>query len=169
MRLVPQNDDDHSCDSLNESLAQSEVAFLEDRFINLTAQIVSAHVAANDVSLEELPALIRQVHDALASADKDPVQPPHSEPVVSAKKSVFADHILCMDCGRSFKTLKRHLSSDQNMTPEQYRAKWNLPASYPIVAADYASQRSQLAKDSGLGRKAAAPPPAKKRGRPRKS
>jgi len=135
---------------------------LDDIFISLTAQIVSAHVAANEVSTTELPALIRQVHQALTSVDKEPAQPARSEPAVSAKKSVFADHIICMDCGRSFKTLKRHLSSDHDMTPEQYRAKWNLPASYPIVAADYALQRSQLAKDSGLGRKVAAPPPAKR-------
>ncbi len=132
---------------------------MDDIFISLTAQIVSAHVSANEVPAAELPALIRNVHQALASVDKEPVQPPRSEPAVSAKKSVFADHIICMDCGKSFKTLKRHLSSDHDLTPEQYRAKWNLPASYPIVAADYASQRSQLAKDSGLGRKAAAPPP----------
>jgi predicted transcriptional regulator len=139
--------------------------FLEDIFISLTAQIVSAHVAANEVPAAELPALIRHVHQALASVDKEPAQPPRSEPAVNAKKSVFPDHIVCMDCGKSFKTLKRHLSSDHDLTPEQYRAKWNLPASYPIVASEYASQRSQLAKDSGLGRKAAPPPPPAKRGR----
>jgi predicted transcriptional regulator len=138
---------------------------LEDIFISLTAQIVSAHVAANEVSSTELPALIRHVHQALSSVDKEPTQLPRSEPAVSAKKSVFPDHIVCMDCGKSFKTLKRHLSSDHDLTPEQYRAKWNLPATYPIVAAEYASQRSQLAKDSGLGRKAAPPPPPPKRGR----
>lgn len=141
---------------------------MEHRLIDLTAQIVSAHVAANDVSAGELPTLIRQVHQALVSADTPPVEPIRSEPAVTAKKSVFADHILCMDCGKSFKMLKRHLATDHDLTPEQYRSKWGLPASYSMVAADYASARSQLAKDSGLGRKAEEPTPSKKPGRPKK-
>jgi predicted transcriptional regulator len=80
------------------------------------------------------------------------------------KKSVFADHILCLDCGQSFKMLKRHISTDHGMTPDEYRIKWGLPASYPMVAAAYAAERSKLAIASGLGRKVEAPPPPPKKG-----
>jgi predicted transcriptional regulator len=141
---------------------------VEDQIINLTAQIVSAYVAANHVAADQLPVFIRQVHQALATVGQAPVKPIRAEPAVEAKKSVFADHILCLDCGGSFKMLKRHISTDHDMTPEEYRAKWDLPPSYPMVAAEYAARRSELAKDSGLGRKAA-PPPPKKRRRPQKS
>jgi predicted transcriptional regulator len=135
---------------------------------SLTAQIVSAHVANNDVAVDQLASLIREVHHMLATVEQAPVDPAKAEPAVAVKKSVFADHILCLDCGRSYKMLRRHISTDHQMTPDEYRAKWGLPPSYPIVAAEYAATRSKLAKDSGLGRKAKAPPP-KKRGRPRKS
>jgi predicted transcriptional regulator len=141
---------------------------MEDQIVSLTAQIVSAHVAANDVSAIELPALIRKVHQALAAAGQAPVQSIKAEPAVPAKKSVFADHILCLNCGGSFKMLKRHLSTDHQMTPEEYRMKWELPPSYPMVAAEYAATRSKLAKASGLGKKADAAPPAKTRGRPKR-
>ena len=142
---------------------------MENEIISLTAQIVSAHVAANDVSVEQLPGLIRDVHQALATVGQTPVEPIKAEPAVAVKKSVFADHILCLDCGGSFKMLKRHIATDHQMTPDQYRAKWNLPASYPMVAPEYAATRSQLAKDIGLGRKVAAPlPPRKKPGRPKR-
>jgi predicted transcriptional regulator len=119
--------------------------FMENNSIGLTAQIVSAHVASNNVSSDQLPTLIREVYGALASVDTAPTEAIPSEPVVTAKKSVFADHIVCMDCGKSLKMLKRHLSADHNMTPAQYRSKWGLPASYPMVSSEYASQRSQLA------------------------
>jgi len=138
---------------------------VEDHIISLTALIVSAHVAANVVSTDQLPALIREVHRALATVGQAPAEPTKPVPSVDAKKSVFADHIFCLDCGQSLKMLKRHISTDHQMTPDEYRAKWDLPASYPMVAADYAATRSKLAKESGLGRKAAAPPPPKKRGR----
>jgi predicted transcriptional regulator len=87
---------------------------------------------------------------------------------VDPKESVFPDHIICLECGTSLKMLKRHLATDHGMTPDEYRAKWNLPPSYPMVALGYAATRSQLAKDSGLGRKVEAPPPPAKRGRPRR-
>jgi predicted transcriptional regulator len=132
----------------------------------LTAQIVSAHVAANDVSADQLPPLIRNVYQALATASQASAEPTRPVSSVDAKKSVFADHILCLDCGQSFKMLKRHISTDHQMTPEAYRAKWGLPPSYPMVAASYAATRSRLALTSGLGRKAEAPSPSKKRGRP---
>jgi predicted transcriptional regulator len=147
-----------------------EVGIVEDQIISLTARIVSAHVANNNVSVQQLPAFIRSVHQALATVGTDAVQPVKSEPSVEVKKSVFADHILCLDCGGSFKMLKRHISTDHQMTPDEYRVKWGLPPSYPMVAAEYAATRSKLAKDSGLGRKVEAPAPApKKRGRPKKS
>jgi predicted transcriptional regulator len=142
---------------------------VDDQIISLTARIVSAHVANNDVAVQQLPAFIRGVHQALTSVGQAGLEPIKPEPAVAAKKSVFADHILCLGCGKSFKMLKRHLSTDHQMTPDQYRMKWGLPASYPMVAAEYAASRSQLAKDSGLGRKVAAAPPPKKRGRPKRS
>ena len=135
---------------------------MEHQIITLTADIVSAHVANNDVAANQLGGLIRAVHDMLATVDQIPADPIKAEPAVAVKKSVFADHILCLDCGQSFKMLKRHISTDHQMTPEQYRAKWDLPPAYPMVAAEYAATRSKLAKDNGLGRKAKTPPPPKK-------
>jgi predicted transcriptional regulator len=142
---------------------------VEDPIIALTAQIVSAHVANNDVEAAQLPVFIQQVYQALATAAQAPAESTQPVPSVDANKSVFADHILCLDCGQSFKTLKRHIGSDHQMTPDQYRVKWGLPRSYPMVAAEYAAMRSRVAKDSGLGRKAAAPPPPKTRGRPKRT
>jgi predicted transcriptional regulator len=134
---------------------------MENQIVTLTAQIVSAHIAANDVAAVQLPGLIRDVHQALSTAGEAAAEPVKLEPAVAVKKSVFADHILCLDCGKGFKMIKRHLSTDHQMTPAEYRAKWGLPSSYPMVAAEYAAKRSKLAKDNGLGRKVAAPPPKK--------
>jgi predicted transcriptional regulator len=139
---------------------------LEDQIRSLTARIVSAHVAANDVSADQLPSLIREVYHALATVGQASAEPVKPAPAVAVKKSVFPDHIICINCGQSFRMLKRHISTDHQMTPDQYRAKWELPPSYPMVAAEYAAIRSKLAKESGLGRKIEAPPP-KKRGRPK--
>ena len=144
---------------------------MEDQIKSLTAQIVSAHIANNNVAAQELPALIRGVHQALSTVGQVSAEPVKREPSVAVKKSIFSDHILCLDCGGSFKMLKRHIGADHDMTPDEYRTKWDLPSSYPMVAPDYAATRSSLAKASGLGRKVeiavvAAP---KKRGRPRKS
>ena len=160
---------------------------MKNKIISLTAQIVSAHVAANDISVGQLPGLIRDVYQALATIGQASADPIKTEPAVAVKNSVFVDHIVCLECGASLKMLKRHLASDHQMTPEEYRAKWNLPASYPMVAAEYAATRSQIAKDTGLGRKVKrrprrrsrqkknwagrkveAPLPPKKRGRPKK-
>jgi predicted transcriptional regulator len=142
---------------------------VEDQIITLAAQIVSAHVAANDVAADQLPALIRDVYQALSTVGLAPAEPTKPVSSVEAKKSVFADHILCLDCGQSFKMLKRHISTDHQMTPEEYRIKWGLPPSYPMVAANYAATRSKLALASGLGRKPEATPPPKKCGRPKHS
>ena len=141
---------------------------MEDQIATLMAQIVSAHVAANDVATDQLPALIRDVYQALTTLGQASAEPTKSLPSVDVKKSVFADHIVCLDCGQSFKMLRRHISTDHQMTPEEYRIKWGLPPSYPMVAANYAATRSKLALASGLGRKAEAPPPPKKRGRPKR-
>jgi predicted transcriptional regulator len=144
---------------------------VDDQIKSLTADIVSAHIANNNVSADQLPGLIRDVHQALATVGQAPAEPIKAEPAVDVKKSVFPDHIICLECGQSLKMLKRHLATDHGMTPDEYRAKWGLPSTYPMVAPEYAATRSQLAKDSGLGRKVEAPPPPpppKKAGRPKR-
>jgi predicted transcriptional regulator len=138
---------------------------MESQIKSLTAHIVSAYIANNDVLARQLPNLIGDVYQALATIGQASDEPIKVEPAVAVKKSVLGDHIVCLDCGASLKMLKRHLAGDHQMTPREYRAKWNLPASYAMVAAEYAARRSQLAKDSGLGRKVEAPPPPKKAGR----
>ena len=120
----------------------------------LTAQIVSAHVAHNSVSVEGLPTLIQRVYQALTNAGAEqPAAPERPPPAVSPKRSVFPDHIVCLEDGKKFKTLKRHLQIDHHMTPAQYRERWGLPADYPMVSPAYAEHRSSLAKQIGLGRK----------------
>ena len=126
---------------------------MPDFILSLAAQVVSAHVAKNPVSPEDLPQLIKDVHRALANAGQSTVEPLRGEPAVAIKKSVTAGHLVCLDCGKHFSMLKRHLTTDHQLTPEQYRQKWSLPQSYPIVAPDYAKTRSALAKKIGLGRK----------------
>jgi Predicted transcriptional regulator len=122
-------------------------------FIELTAGIVSAFVSNNSVAAGEIPALINQVHSALlrvSSGAKDtPAEP--LKPAVSVKKSITPDYLVCLDDGKKFKSLKRHLRTQYNVTPEQYREKWSLPPDYPMVAPNYAAARSKLAKDMGLG------------------
>ena len=143
---------------------------MDDAIVSLTVKIVSAYVAANDVAAVQISGLIREVHQALSTVGQPPVEPPAPEPAVAAQKSVFADHLVCLNCGGSFKTLKRHLSADHELTPDDYRTKWGLPSSYPMVAAEYAAARSASAKAAGLGRKVDAPPPPppKKAGRPKR-
>ncbi len=123
--------------------------------IALTASIVSAYVARNNVQAAELPRVIASIHTALAGLEGAPAAVP-AEPLVPAvpiRKSVTPDAIICLEDGRAFKTLKRHLSTSYGMTPEQYRTKWGLPADYPMVAPNYAEARSAMAKSIGLGRK----------------
>ena len=121
--------------------------------LNLAAQIVSAHVANNEVAQDQLLALISSVHRALVTAGEARTEALQAEPAVPVKRSVLADHLVCLDCGKHFSMLKRHLAADHQLSPEQYRQKWQLPASYPLVAPDYAKTRSMLAKKIGLGRK----------------
>jgi predicted transcriptional regulator len=122
-------------------------------FIELTASIVSAYLGNNPTPAAEIPNLISQVHSALmrvSSGRSDaPAEP--AKPAVSLKKSINPDYLVCLEDGKRFKSLKRHLRTQYNMTPEQYRDKWGLPADYPMVAPNYAVARSQLAKQMGLG------------------
>jgi predicted transcriptional regulator len=122
-------------------------------FIELAADIVSAYVSNNTVPTHELPGLISEIHAALqrvsSGAVEVPVEP--AKPAVPVKKSVNNDFLVCLEDGKKFKSLKRHLRTQYNMSPEQYREKWGLPADYPMVAPSYAAARSRLAKEMGLG------------------
>jgi predicted transcriptional regulator len=122
-------------------------------FIELTAEIVSAYVSNNTVSAGDIPALINQVHAALSrvSGKSGDTAAEPLRPAVSLKKSITPEYIVCLEDGKKFKSLKRHLRTQYNMTPEQYREKWGLSADYPMVAPNYAAARSQLAKQMGLG------------------
>jgi predicted transcriptional regulator len=122
-------------------------------FIDLTANIVSAYVSNNPIPASDIPALIGQVHAALqrVSSGRAEASLEPAKPAVSVKKSMTAEYLVCLEDGKHFKSLKRHLRTKYNMTPEQYREKYNLPADYPMVAPNYAVARSQLAKKMGLG------------------
>ena len=124
--------------------------------LELTTQIVAAHVARNEVESDQIPDLIRAVFDALNKAGRPPEESKSKEPAVPVKKSVFNDHLVCLECGGDFKILKRHIQADHNMTIDQYRERFGLPRDYPTVAPDYATRRSVLANESGFGRIAAA-------------
>jgi predicted transcriptional regulator len=125
--------------------------------LGLTAQIVSAHLSNNPTETATLPALIHSVYRSLSTVGEPQPQPtPTLTPAVPVKKSVFPDHIVCLEDGKKLKMLKRHLRTSYGMTPEAYRTKWGLPSDYPMVAPSYAAKRSSLAKEIGLGRKPAA-------------
>jgi predicted transcriptional regulator len=129
--------------------------------VTTAADIVAAHVANNNVALSDIPVLIASVHSALASLGTLPVQPEAAqEPAVSVRASIRPDYIVCLEDGKKLKMLKRHLMTRYRMTPSQYRAKWNLPSDYPMVAPNYAQQRKELAVRIGLGRKRAPAPVA---------
>jgi predicted transcriptional regulator len=126
----------------------------EGSYIQLTANIVSAYVSNNTVASAEIPALISQIYSALmrvanGSPVATPTEPP--KPAVPVKRSITAEYIVCLEDGKKFKSLKRHLRTQYDMTPDQYRTKWNLAPDYPMVAPNYAAARSQLAKQMGLG------------------
>ena len=145
---------------------------MSDPVLSLAVQIVSAHVAHNTVAVESLPALIQSVYSTLSTVGTAAPEPEKLQPAVPIKKSVFPDHIVCLEDGKKLKMLKRHLKTAYDLTPEQYRERWNLPRDYPMVAPDYAEKRSALAKSIGLGRKPAAATPEvarKTAGRPRKA
>jgi predicted transcriptional regulator len=124
-------------------------------FLELTANIVSAYVAANKLAVPELGALIASVDHALRSAGNGVAMPPKVElvPAVSIRKSITPDYIVSLESGRKMKSMKRYLRTSYDMSPDEYRAKWGLPSDYPMVAPNYAKARSELAKSLGLGQK----------------
>jgi predicted transcriptional regulator len=124
-----------------------------DAILALTAQIVSSHVVKNKVEPDRLPELIREVYRTLATMQGESSEGSRPKPVVALSRSVFPDHVVCVECGKKMKMLKRHLMTDHKLTPDQYRTRWGLPANYPMVAANYAKIRSTLAKQIGLGQK----------------
>jgi predicted transcriptional regulator len=129
-------------------MSQSHVDLVE-----LTGRIVAAYVSASSVTQQELPALIRNVHSALKDLTQSAPTAPSAplEPAVPVRRSITPDHIICLEDGKKFKSLKRHLRTRYSMSPDEYRAKWNLPQDYPMVAPNYAKERSSLAKKMGLG------------------
>ena len=125
-----------------------------ETLLTLTADIVAAHVSHNNVSISDLPGMIARVHDALNGLGEPVVEPEAPlEPAVSIRSSIKPDYIVCLEDGKKLKMLKRHLMTHYQMTPDQYRAKWNLPADYPMVSPNYAEKRRMLAVSIGLGRK----------------
>ena len=132
------------------------VASSDNDLIDLSTEIVSAYVSHNALSVTDLPKLIADVHTALkdlrTTAPSEPVE--ELRPAVPVRKSIAPDYIICLEDGKKFKSLKRHLRTHYDMSPEEYREKWALPADYPMVAPNYSATRSRLAKDNGLGRKA---------------
>jgi predicted transcriptional regulator len=124
-----------------------------DQILGLTAQIVSAHVRHNAVTPDALPALIQEVYRTLVNIGQAPATIEKPTPAVPVKQSVRPDRIVCLEDGKSFSMLKRHLMTDHKLTPQEYRDKWDLPRDYPMVAPQYAQTRSTLAKKIGLGHK----------------
>jgi predicted transcriptional regulator len=140
-------------------------ADMNETLITLTSDIVAAHVSNNSVAVGELATVISSVYGALASLGQTVVvEEKAPEPAVSIRSSIKPDYIVCLEDGKKLKMLKRHLMTHYNMTPDQYRARWNLAADYPMVAPNYAEKRRELAKKIGLGRK-----PGVKRGRKAKA
>jgi predicted transcriptional regulator len=134
--------------------SEPEYNMNKNELAELTADIVAAHVSNNSVAVNDLPSLITQVHAALSSLEKGVAEAPQvKSPVVSVRASVKPDYIVCMECGRQQKTLKRHLQTAHAMTPGEYRRDYGLPDTYPMTAPNYSEQRKTLAKAAGLGRK----------------
>ncbi len=129
-----------------------------DEILSLTAKIVAAHVSKNTVPVTDLANLIKSVHASLLDIDRPAeAAPERPQPAVAIKKSVTPDFIVCLEDGKKLKMLKRHLKTAYNLTPEQYRERWGLAGDYPMVAPNYAKQRSRLAKEIGLGTRARKP------------
>jgi len=129
---------------------------LDIDLVEYTTEIVAAYVSHNAISPTDLPKLIADIHSAVKNLTSEEAPAPAEEkkPAVPVRKSVTADYIICLEDGKKFKSLKRHLRTHYNLSPEEYREKWGLPADYPMVAPSYSETRSRLAKDNGLGRKA---------------
>lgn len=134
---------------------------IKETLITLTSDIVAAHVANNNVAVDDVPSLISNVYAALSGlGESAPVIEEKPEPAVSVRSSVKPDYVVCLECGKKMKMLKRHLATDHGMTTDEYRARWSLNADHPLVAPNYAKTRRELAKKIGLGRA-----PGQKRGR----
>lgn len=133
----------------------SEAILDKAEILQLTSEIVSSHVSNNPVPVTDLPAVIQSVYSTLDNLAHDAEEEPEEEliPAVSVKKSITPDYIICLEDGKKLKMLKRHLRTRYDMTPEEYRDRWNLPSDYPMVAPNYAAKRQELAKKNGLGRK----------------
>ena len=123
----------------------------EEDMLKLVTEIVAAYVSKNPVSAEDLPGVIKSVHATLGGFGGEAAAPPRS-PAIAVKKSVTPDYIVCLEDGKKLKMLKRYLRTRYSLTPDAYRAKWNLPADYPMVAPNYAARRSEFAKQIGLGK-----------------
>ena len=138
---------------------------MSETLITLTSDIVAAHVANNNVEVSDVPTLIQTVYSALAGlGGEEQPKEERPEPAVSVRASVKPDYIVCLEDGKKLKMLKRYLRTNYDMSPEEYRQRWDLPSDYPMVAANYAEKRRELAKQIGLGRK-----PGQKRGRKKKT
>ena len=120
--------------------------------VELTVEIVASHVQNNSVAISDLPQLIKTVHESLTNLTYEQ-SPERPQPAISVRRSITPDYIICLEDGRKLKMLKRHLATSYGMTPEDYRKKWGLPIDYPMVAPNYARQRSSLAKKIGLGKR----------------
>ncbi len=131
----------------------SDASTQNSELVSLTADIVAAHVSNNSVAISDLSILIGNVHAALSALGTTPVVEPKPEPAVSIRSSVKPDYIVCLEDGKKLKMLRRHLMTHYNMTPDDYRSRWGLPADYPMVAPNYAEKRRALAKEIGLGTK----------------
>ncbi len=127
----------------------------DDVLLELTSEVVSAYVSNNPIAVGDLPALLKDVHTTLGGLSGPAAQPEAEKPkpAVSIRKSLGDEYLICLEDGKSFKSLKRHLKTHYNLTPEEYRERWDLPADYPMVAPAYAKERSRLAKEMGLGQK----------------
>lgn len=137
---------------------------MKETLITLTSDIVAAHLSNNDVAVADVPGLITNVYTALANLGEAPViEEAKPQPAVAIRNSVKPDYIVCLEDGKKLKMLKRYLRTNYNMTPEEYRARWGLPADYPMVAPNYAEKRRDLAKKIGLGRKPGTPAPKPRR------
>jgi predicted transcriptional regulator len=131
----------------------------DDRLVDSTADIVAAYVTRNSVSPADIPRLIGEVHGSLLKLLEPATPAPEGprEPAVSIRRSITPEALVCIDCGKKFRTLKRHLNTEHGLTPDQYRDRWHLPTDYPVVAPNYSERRSTMAKNIGLGRAKAAP------------
>jgi predicted transcriptional regulator len=136
---------------------------MSDTTLNMTVKIVTAHIANNTMRADQVPTLIREVHRTLSTVG-EATGSTKAEPAVEVKKSVFADHLVCLGCGKSFKTLKWHLMSDHELTPEQYRSKFGLSGEYPMTSPAYSKVRSAISKKVGLGHWRAEKKARRKRG-----